>query len=276
MSKFLYYSDYKRFIVELEECREFTVIASLMSDFVKFYYEDNPSMFHIFLDALWNVYPDYDMECEVDAVLNYDEDFFNEYESPKFEFVGQYLYYLSDEYFEAKLSSNMIPYDFSEEEKYIKKEGEETTKIIEPTKPTIKPTRKVSFGIKDKYEDNITKIAEYANDEAPLYEQEDFPEKFAKFLTARDISTCNKKDPIFHLGGKTNLFVAFIDEIQKVFNGKFHDVFFENYCSIFTKKNLRLGVRNIQTVRNRNLECPPLKWNKVLDVIKQHAPSITT
>lgn len=268
MSNFLYYSDYTRFIKDLEQCRELKTVTDLMNDFTDNFIDYNSSFFNVFLDAIWKLYPEYDFDCNMNALNNLNEEYFSEYENPRLEFVAQYLYYLSDEHFEKQLAKETIinsnPYDFEEEAKFL--EMQESFN----QKNTI--SENVSFGIKEKYSCNVKKIFEEVNEQVPLYSDDNFPKKMAELLTAKDIYQIQPVNKKFRLISRTNQFVYLVDELKINFHIGFEDYLFEQHCQIYTKKQASLTARNIQTTRNRNKLTLPISHSEIKDLIKKYSP----
>jgi hypothetical protein len=235
-----------------------------MKDFTRYYFPSNPSLYTIFLDALWTIYPDYDLTCEVDAVLNHNEEFFSEYSDPRFEFVGQFLYYLADKHFEINLDQAQEDPEFSEKnlQNPSKLNGSESNK-----------TKVYSFKIGSKYASNISRIIDDLNEELTLSSDPLFSVKLTGILTAKDLSEINDEDKQLTIICKTNLLVYLLDALGNTFRGNIAGDLFNSQIIILTKKGEKLSQNSLFSCRSRNLSFPPLNYQIVQEYCKKYSPN---
>jgi hypothetical protein len=272
MGDFLFYDDYVRFINGLNTCRELITIADLLNGFTQYYIDRNPSLYTTFLDALLNCYPEYDLECNIDVLHEYDENDFQEYKNPKLEFAAQYMYYLADNHFEIELSrtknlpENNNPYDFEEEAKFLEySQNEREKKFVD---------KKLSFNIPEKYKCNIEKALIEINDSIRLSEEDNFPSKLALVVTVDDVNALPTEQNSFQVYCKTNLLVYLLDNIKLTFKGKYDDKIFDKGCNIITALyQIKLNSGNIQVTRSRNEKKPPLKSETVDRICNRYSPA---
>jgi hypothetical protein len=271
MSKFLFYSDYLRFFEDLNSCRELVVIADLLNDFTKFYIKDNPSLHGNALDAIWNLYPEYDMECNVDLLFKYDIELFSEYKNPKLEFAAQYLYYLADQNYEIELKNKLtLPTDDIEEVGYDNRQKSIASEAGVKYDVTIP-----SFGMPDKYKRNIEDLIRAINEEIEICRDGEFPNKFANLLANNNLSDLNIKEREFNILCNTNILVYIFESLKIIFKINIYRSYFDEYCVfMMIKSNTRLSSGTFNTTNSRNGVKPPIQYKVINEICERYAPSI--
>jgi hypothetical protein len=270
MGKFLFYSDYLRFWEDLNSCRELVVIADLVKDFTKCHIQDNSSLYTISLDAIWNIYPEYDMECNVGILFDYNIELYAEYKNPKLEFAAQYLYYLSDQHYEVELRTSSNPASIDEQDQFT------TAKLPMALKEPKQDynLKKPSFGISPKFKSNLIQIIDSVNAEVEICREQKFSEKFANLLTQNDLSALDREDREFAIICNTNFFVAIFGNLEKTFSKKFDRYLFDEYSSfMMVKSQKKLSSGTFNTSNSRNGDTPPILHEVIDEMCLKYSPS---
>jgi len=275
MANFLQYSDYKRFIEELAGVRELYTVASLMRDFAANFVKANPNFYDSFLDALWTIYPDYDLDCEEELLLEYNEDNFKDYPNPRLEFVGQYLHYLSANSYDGGDLPRLkrVPYDFSEEAEYVidKDAIYRLAEDAEGVNPGIKTEKPYTFNIRELHKTNIEKLIEKIHEDVTISGDNRMAQKLANILTCNDLATLSEDERTVHVVCKTNFFVFLLDEIRIAFRGTLNARILEK-ALFYTNTGNPLTINNVYASRSRNNDLPPDESDIVKEAVKRYSP----
>jgi hypothetical protein len=286
MANLLHYSDYKRFIEELVNVRELSVIAELITDFVGAHVDGNPSFYDVFLDALLNVYPNYSLLCEEEFLFEFNEENYKDCPNPKLEFAGQYFHYLSSKSNEdtkgnrASRNVELAPYDIAEEPKYVIDQelvygsNEHITRSdekIEPDSADEKKGKPYTFGIRETFKPNIEKLLEEISEDIIISREERSAQKLAHILTCKDLDILSESDRSVRIVCKTNFFVLLLDEIRVAFGGTINARVMDR-ATIYTNTGKPLSIQNIYTSRSRNNDLTPSESEAIGEAIKRHSP----